>query len=73
MIENSERDKRASDGEEQQETDRRMMGKSSKRQASEGEEQETGERRGRARDRRVMGKSVRNKRMMGESKRQTGK
>ena len=28
MNENSERDKRASDGEEQQETDRRMMGKS---------------------------------------------
>ena len=58
------------------------MGKSSKRQASEGEEQETGERRGRARDRRVMGKSVRDKRMMGKSvrdkqmmgksKRQTG-
>ena len=48
------------------------MRKSSKRQASDGEEQETGERRGRARVRRVMGKSVRNKRMMGKSKRQTG-
>ena len=64
VIEKSER--QASDG-EGRETDRGMMGKSSKRQASEGEEQETGERRGRARDRRVMVKSVRGRRMMGKS------
>jgi hypothetical protein len=50
------------------ETGERVMEKNSKRQASDEEEQqETGERRGRARDRRVMGKSVRGRRVMGKS------
>ena len=57
---------------EKSEIYRRVMEKSSKRQASDGEEQETGKRRGRARVKRVMGKSVRDKRMIGKNNRQAG-